>query len=87
MNISELRTKLFEEIQQVPEDKLMELYELIHSFRSSADAPSNDAKTILQFAGCWSDMLDETYTEFVDEMANRRQQAFNQRRDYEISLD
>jgi len=75
MSISELRTKVLAEIQQVPEDKLMELYELIHSFRSIADDTSNDAKAILQFAGCWSDMLDETYTEFVDEMANRRQQA------------
>ena len=65
----------------------MELYDLIHSFRSSTDDASNNAKAILQFAGCWSDMLDKTYTEFVDEMATRRQQAFSQRRDYEISID
>lgn len=75
MSISELRTKVLAEIHQVPEDKLSELYELIHSFRSIADNPSNDAKAILQFAGCWNDMPDETYTEFVDEMATRRQQA------------
>jgi len=33
MNISDLKTKVLEEIQLVPEDPLMALYNLVHSFR------------------------------------------------------
>jgi hypothetical protein len=33
MNVSELRAKVVEEIQNIPEDKLTELLKLIHAFK------------------------------------------------------
>ena len=87
MNASELRTKVLEEIQRVPEDKLVELYNLIHSFRLGEDTESNNTETIMQFASCWSTLPDDTYAEFLDEIALRRQQGFSERRNREASLD
>jgi len=88
MNISELRSKLFEEIQYVPESQLIELYNLIHSFRlrfqSVSSTPPN---SIMQFAGCWSDLPTEAYTEFLDDLSQRRQQAFSQRQNREASFE
>lgn len=79
MNSSELRTQVWKEIQQVPEGKLVELYDLIHTFRLQAE-PANQ-QPILQFAGCWSDLPDDTYSEFLDDISLRRQNAFSQRHD------
>ena len=86
MNISDLRTKVLEEIQHVPEDRLIELYGLVHSFRLGSTSVSTPPQNIMQFAGCWSDLPNETYTEWLDEVSLRRQQAFSQRRNREASL-
>jgi hypothetical protein len=88
MSLSELRTKLLAEIQQVPDDKLGELYDLIHAFQLRfSNGALDQPKTIMQFAGCWSDLPDETYTDFLDDISFRRQQAFSQRQHRETSLD
>jgi hypothetical protein len=87
MNLSELRAKVAEEIEQVPDDKLMELYTLIHGFRLNSKASSSTAKTNMQYAGCWSDLPDEMYSEFLEDVAMRRHQAFSERRNRENSLD
>ena len=85
MNISDLRTKVFEEVQKVPEDKLTELYNLIHFFRLHLPVVSDTPVSIMQFAGCWSDFPDNVYTEFLNDIAQRRQQAFSERRNHEAS--
>ncbi|UKO95854.1 hypothetical protein [Nostoc sp. UHCC 0870] len=87
MNPSEWKIKLWEEVQQIPDVKLAQLYELIHEFRLSAEPNSSDTTNIMQFASCWSDLSDEAYSEFVDEIAIRRQQAFSQRTSRETSID
>ncbi|MFQ3615102.1 MAG: hypothetical protein SNJ57_03480 [Cyanobacteriota bacterium] len=87
MDLSKLQAALFQEIQQVPEDKLPRLYELIHSFRLSAEASSTSAQATLAFAGCWSDLPEQDYTDFTEEIVSRRQQAFSRRRGDEISAD
>ena len=87
MNESDLRTKVLEEIQHVPEDQLSELYSLVHSFRLSSTSNRTSSQSIMQFAGCWSDMSDETYTEWLDDISLRRQQAFSQRQNRETSFD
>lgn len=83
MSSSELRTKVLQEIQHVPEDKLVELYDLIHAFRLCAEPVNPQTQSILQFAGCWSDLSDETYTAFFDDIFLRRQQAFSRRQNRE----
>jgi hypothetical protein len=87
MNTSELRTKLLAEIQRVPDDKLGELYNLIHAFQQQSEGNPNTPQTLMQFAGCWSDFSDEIYNDFLDDIAHRRQQAFSQRQHRETSLD
>jgi hypothetical protein len=80
MTNSEWRMKVFEEVQQIPDAQLAQVYELIHEFRLNSEI--NNAANIMQFAGCWSDLSDEVYSEFIDEITTRRQQAFSQR-DYD----
>jgi len=86
MNISDLRTKVFEEIQTVPDDRLIELLEVIHSFRLRSEPTNAPIQPIMQFAGCWNDLPNETYTEFLDDISPRRQQAFQQRQNRETRL-
>jgi len=86
MNISDLRTKVFEEIQSVPDDRLIELLEVIHSFRLRSEPASTPIQPIMKFAGCWNDLPNETYTEFLDDISQRRQQAFQERQNRETRL-
>jgi hypothetical protein len=85
MNNSDLRTKVLEEVQQIPDEQLAKLYDLIHSFRLDSTLTSSDTDSIMQFAGCWSDLPDRTYTELLEEIPRRRQQS--DRRNRETSLD
>lgn len=86
MNISDLKTKVFEEIQQIPDNKRIELLNLIHAFRLRSKPAPSQPQLIMQFAGCWNDLPNETYTEFLDDIFLRRQQAFSQRENRETSL-
>jgi hypothetical protein len=79
MNSSELRTKLLQEIQSVPDEQLIELLELIHTFRLRSEAAHTSSQIIMKFAGCWRELSNDTYTEFLDDISQRRQQAFQQR--------
>lgn len=87
MNISDLKTKVLEEIQLVPDDQLVDLYNLVHSFRLQFNSSSPQARDLMQFAGCWSDLSTETYAKLLDDLAQRRQQAFSQRQNREANFD
>ncbi len=86
MKPSKLRIKLISEINLIPEDKLEELYNFIHYFRVGVEASQGTSEQIIQFAGCWDDMSDETFADFNEEIITRRQQAFLGRRSDETSL-
>ncbi|GET41909.1 hypothetical protein [Microseira wollei] len=86
MNVSELRAKVVEEIQNIPEDKLTELLNLIHAFRLRLEPASFPRNSIMKFAGCWNDLPDDIYSEFWDDISQRRQQAFSQRQNRETSF-
>jgi hypothetical protein len=87
MNDSDLRIKVLEEIQHVPEEQLSKLYHLVHSFRINSTSKPTSFQSPMQFAGCWSDMSVETYDEWLDDISLRRQQAFSQRQNREASSD
>lgn len=87
MDLSRLQAALLQEIRLVPEDKLPTLYDLIHSFRLSAEASSTSAQATLAFAGCWRDLPEQDYADFTAEIVSRRQRAFSGRRGDEISAD
>ncbi len=87
MNFVTLQDKVIAEIQRVPEDKLTELYEVIHFFRLGVETVNSGSEEIMQFAGCWQDMSDEEFGAFLDEIAERRQRAFSRRRMRDTSPD
>lgn len=85
MDNAELKTKVLQEIEHIPENRLVELYDLIHTFRLQSELGSSQSQSTMQFAGCWSDLPSEVYTEFLDDISLRRQQAFSKRRNRETS--
>ncbi|WP_448572069.1 hypothetical protein [Trichothermofontia sp.] len=87
MSNLDLKNKVLEEIQLVPEEQLNELYHLIHTFRLRVNPSNASAQNIMQFAGCWQDLPPETYNELIDNLSQRRQQAFSQRENREASFD
>ena len=87
MDLLNLRTKVITEINLVPEEKLSELYNLIHYFRLGVEVSTSSLEQNMKFAGCWNDMSDEMFANFNEEITTRRQQAFLGRRNDESSLD
>ncbi len=81
------REKIFKEIKQVPDDKLAELYDFIHYFRIGLEVSQKKENPIINYAGCWKKMPQETFDDFTKEAVQRRQQAFSRRRDCEASSD
>lgn len=87
MNDSDLKTKVLEEIEHIPADQLSELYNLVHSFRLSSESNRTSPQSIVQFAGCWSELPNEIYADWLDDISCRRQQAFSQRTHREARPD
>jgi hypothetical protein len=87
MKGSGIRDKVMEEIKLIPEHKLSEVYDLIHYFRIGLQQSKEDMDRIMKFAGCWQDMPDEVFSEFLEEIGQRRQQAFSRWRSSEAGID
>ena len=87
MSLTIEREKVLEEIRLIPEDKLAEVYAILHYFRLGLETSRNRVQSVMQYAGCWQDMPDEVFAEFAQEIATRRQRAFSRRRVSEASLD
>lgn len=76
-----IKSKVLQEIELIPEDKLADLYNFIHYFRLGLErAQVTGPNPILAFAGSWKDMPDELFTDFTAEITQRRRQAFTGRR-------
>jgi hypothetical protein len=77
MTASELRTRVINEIEFVPDDQLVPLYVFIHYFRLGLEKEQEaGGEDIMEFAGCWKDMADEDFQEFLAEIEQRRHHAF-----------
>lgn len=81
MATTALRAKVIEEIQQMPEEKLGEIYDVLHFFRIGLQhAPARSSENaVMAFAGCWDDMADEEFDALLNELTARRTQAFSGR--------
>ena len=76
-----IKSKVLQEIDLIPDDKLTDVYNFIHYFRLGLEkAQLTQAKPGLAFAGCWQDMPDEMFNDFTTEITQRRHQAFIRRR-------
>nr|VFJ60122.1 MAG: hypothetical protein BECKFW1821A_GA0114235_10987 [Candidatus Kentron sp. FW] len=80
-------TEVMEEIRLVPEHRLPEIYDFIHSFKSSSEPIRDDTKEIMQFAGCWQDMTRGEFEALSQEIADRRRRAFSDRTTRETIVD
>lgn len=81
-----VREKVLEEIKSIPEEKLPEIFDFIHSFRLNTQLSIAKSDQAMSFAGCWQDMPDEVYDEFITEISQRRQAAFSRRRNREAGI-
>lgn len=80
------KQKVVEELEMIPQDKLPELYDLIHHYRLGLEKSGSRRSQILQLAGSWSEMTEEEFTTFLEEIPERRSTAFAHRRSDESSV-
>ncbi len=66
------QNQIIAEINLIPEDKCKELYELIHQFRMDLERSHNNIDEIMQFACSWSDMPEEDFNDFCEEIEQLR---------------
>ena len=71
---------VMDEIKQIPDHKLPELYELVHGFRLHLPGSEKEKQRVMKFAGSWADLPDDTFSSFLTETRQRRKQAFSGRR-------
>ncbi len=77
------QNQIIAEINLIPENKRRELYELIHQFRMGLERPKHNQNEIMQFAGSWSDMPEGDFSDFYEEIEQRRQATSSRRFDDE----
>ncbi len=87
MGTSATQERVFQEVKLIPEDKLDDVYAILHYFRLGVEASQGKPTSVMQYAGCWQDMPAEVFAEFTREVVNRRQQAFSRRRNGETHAD
>ena len=75
MSSSAERTKVIQEVELIPEDKLSDVYTLLHYFRLGLQSAEKQGRSAMRFAGCWADMPGETFAAFLQETKERRRRA------------
>jgi hypothetical protein len=84
--MTQLRAELQEEIRELPDSRLQEVYDLIQVFRLGLQRERvQDASDVMRFAGAWDDLND--FDAFEAEIRARRRTAFSTRRRHEASAD
>lgn len=80
MNASAEKAKIFREIEYIPEERLPDVYTLLHHFRLELEEARPASRQVMRFAGSWADMPDDVFAAFTGEVMVRRRQAFTRRR-------
>lgn len=81
------REKIMDEVKRIPENRLAEIYSLLHYFRIGIEQSRETLKPIMQFAGAWSGMPEEIFSDFMSSITTRRHEAFAGRRVRETNAD
>ncbi len=66
-----LRQQVIEELRQVPEDRLAEIYDLIHFFRLGLEGARAASRDVMELAGAWAGMPEEEFEGFLREASAR----------------
>lgn len=67
------REEIIEELNLVPENKVPELFDVVHEFRKGCH--ESDSK-VMQFAGSWAELTEDEFKGFLEEVSARRARAF-----------
>ena len=68
---------ILKEINDVPVNRLEELYQLVHSMTPKSKQTEALRKKILSFAGTFSDLSNEDYNDFLNQTKNSRTKLFD----------
>lgn len=86
MKSSKIREMVMEEIRGIPEEKLPQIFDIIHHFRIGLEVAKSRESQIHDYSGCWKDMPEDMYQDFLNEVNQRRRKAFSGRRNFEASV-
>jgi hypothetical protein len=75
-----LRDHIIEELDQIPEVKMAEIYDFLHYYRLGLQQPMAEVNSTLSLAGAWKDRPNEEFDDLLNELTQRRKQAFSGRR-------
>lgn len=83
MKTSTIYEKMVDEIKQIPEERQKQIFDIIHHFRIGLQISQKNTHQPGNYAGCWKDMPQDIYEDFLNEVNQRRHTAFSRRRDIE----
>lgn len=67
------KNKIIEKNGLFSDDKITELDDLINEFIIDLNQSKNKINQIMHFAGCWKNMSDQDFTDFCEDIEQRRQ--------------
>jgi hypothetical protein len=70
---------ILKELKNVPVNRLEELYQVVHSFTSVPRQPEKFQRKILSYAGAFSDMSIEDYSDYLNQTIKTRNGLFNRK--------
>lgn len=72
---------IIKEINEIPENRLQEIYEYIHSINPKSEKSDLNRKNILSFAGAFADLTTSEYSSFIKETKRTRAKLFSRKID------
>ncbi len=88
MSLQMIKHKLINEIDLIPDEKLLEVYHFIHYFRlGTQKVETKSKKNLLSYSGSWKKMDAEVFDDYMLDIVKRRREAFSDRRNNETSTD
>jgi hypothetical protein len=66
-----IKHKLINEIDLIPDEKLLEVYHFIHYFRLGTQK-AETKKDLLSYSGAWSDLDAEVFDDYMLDIVKRR---------------
>lgn len=68
---------ILKEINDIPLNRLDEVYEFVHSLKINTQNTEEKRKKILAFGGSFNDMSKDDYKDFIEETIKTRANTFN----------
>ncbi|MBM4137795.1 MAG: hypothetical protein FJ241_13340 [Nitrospira sp.] len=80
--MANVKEKIIKEVEKIPEEKIAELYNVVHLFRVGIESKKKTAKDrrseAVNFFGIWKDMSPKENA-VLDEIQSRRERTYRER--------